>query len=101
MSGFQDCIRVLGGEVVSKVDNLPFAEGKVKLIITEARVTQEFELYEGEYLLKLFSFHNLFALQRTFIFDGNLGVAKFVEKKCYLNLHLQSVPLPTILIIYY
>lgn len=66
--GFQDCIRVLGGEVVSKVENLPFEQGKIKLIITEARVTQEFELYEGEYLLKLFFTNNLFSVTNNFYF---------------------------------
>lgn len=68
--GFQDCIRVLGGEVVSKLDNLPFEEGKIKLIITEARVTQEFELYEGEYTLKFFSkfndTNNLFLMMQSY-----------------------------------
>lgn len=39
---------MLGGQVVSKPDELFHKDNNICLIITEARATQDFEIYEGE-----------------------------------------------------
>lgn len=39
---------MLGGKVASRPDDLLQRNGDICIIITEARATQDFEIYEGE-----------------------------------------------------
>lgn len=46
---FQNVVKMLGGKVVYSPDELLCKNGDVCLIITEARATQDFEIYEGKF----------------------------------------------------
>jgi hypothetical protein len=45
----ENVVRLLGGKVVRLPENLLDKEGYVCIIVTEAKASQDFEMYESEY----------------------------------------------------
>lgn len=45
---FQDIIKSLNGKVVSKPEYLSESDGRINLIVTEGRATQDFDIYESK-----------------------------------------------------